>query len=332
MNKKIMHLIITVLGIAYLITSSCEKRDSLVTFDEFLSNKRIEEILLADNKLWVLSSTPQDFISITAVVPDYQISFLNLENNEFLMNDQIPAVIDIALDNSDKVYLATYDKKILVLNNDLSYELYFQMLDTTSIKSIAFDQDNDLWISTNKTGLYEFSGANTINYNTSNSILSSNNIGSMLIDFESNVWLVSCNDLLKIDDNITIVNDNNLESFNNFSCAFHLSFDKNNSLWVSKWDGNNHLILRKKNNSQWNEVEPFLSGSEYPIRFIESDREGNIWVAYSSYPKDRLAYYDSGLWNEILIELDEIVIQDVEINGDEIIVGTSKGIYKTIFH
>lgn len=332
MNKKIMHLVITVLGIAYLITGSCEKRDSLVTFDEFLSNKRVEEILLADNKLWVLSSTPQDFISITAVVPDYQISFLNLENNEFLMNDQIPAVIDIALDNSDKVYLATYDKKILVLNNDLSYELYFQILDTTYIKSIAFDQDNDLWISTNQTGLYEFSGADTINFNTSNSILSSNNIGSMLIDFESNVWLVSCNDLLKIDHNLTIVNDNNLESFNNSSCAFHLSFDKNNSLWVSKWDGNNHLILRKKNNSQWNEVEPFLSGSEYTIRFIESDREGNIWVAYSSYPKDRLAYYNSGLWNEILIELDEIVIQDVEINGDEIIIGTSKGIYKTIFH
>jgi len=332
MNKKIMHLIIAVLGIVYLITGSCEKRDSFVTFDEFLSNKFVEKILIADNKLWVLSSTPQDFISTIPVIPEYQISLLYLENNEFLMNDQIPAVKDIALDNSNKVYLATYDKKILVLNNDLSYELYFQMLDPTSIKSIAFDQDNDLWISTNKTGLYEFSGANTRNFNTSNSILSSNNIGSMVIDFESNVWLVSCNDLLKIDDNITIVNNNNLESFNNYSCAFHLSFDKNNSLWVSKWDGNNHLILRKKSNSQWNEVEPFLSDSEYPIRFIESDREGNIWVAYSSYPKDRLAYYDSGLWNEILIELNEIVIQDIEINGDEIIIGTSKGIYKTIFH
>lgn len=325
----IRHSIIAVFGILCILTGSCEKRDYFVTFDEFLSNKDVVDILISNNRLWVLSSTRQDFISYRARIPDYQISLLYLENNEYLINDQIPTIKYIAFDNNYKVYLVTH-RKILLLNDDLSYELYFQIQDTTSIKSIAFEQSNDLWIATNNTGLYYYNGSDAVVFNTSNSVLNSNNIISVLTDSESNVWVNTCNELFEIDENKTFRMDTDFSTINNSSCAFDLSVDKNNTFWVSKWDGNKHRIYKKEINSQWVEVESFETDNR-PIKFIKPDSKGNIWIAYSLYPKDRLAYYDSGMWNEIQFSLDEINIRDVEIVGDEIFVGTTKGIYKTAF-
>jgi hypothetical protein len=53
---------------------------------------------------------------------------------------------------------------------------------------------------------------------------------------------------------------------------------------------------------------------------------------YSESPKDIIAYYEVNSWVEIQIPLDAVIINDVEIYKNELILGTSNGIYKMTFN
>lgn len=147
------------------------------------------------------------------------------------------------------------------------------------------------------------------------------------MDSESNIWFIQGIELFKIDKNRILSKDANLFPINNPASAIFISADKNNTLWVSKWDGNNNLLFKKSTNSPWTEVNPPTSSAKWPIKFIKSDNEGTIWIAYSEYPKDILAYYDTDRWVEIQIPLDEVNILDAVTYKNELILGTAKGIY-----
>jgi len=147
------------------------------------------------------------------------------------------------------------------------------------------------------------------------------------MDSESNIWFIQGTELFKIDKNRTISKDPSIFPINNPASTIFISADKDNSLWVSKWDGHNHRLFRKSTDGPWTEVNPPISSVKRPIKFIKSDNKGTIWVAYSDSPKDILAYYDTDKWVEINVPLDEIIINDIEIYKNELILGTAKGIY-----
>lgn len=314
-------------GLIIFLTVSCERTDSNGYFPKQPDYDYINSLSVTGDVLWVLSSRPGDMLTLIAVIPPYQVSKINLADNKILKNDKIPGISSMVLDRNHQPYLATYDRRILKLNPDLSYEQYVAIPKIHSVQNMIFDQHNNLWVASYDGGLFFYNGSDTLRFNTSNSILTSNSIVSMASDSESNIWFIQGQDLFKIDKYNTISKDPNLFPINNLAGAFGLSADKNSTLWVSRWDGNFHRIFKKPLNSPWSVVDPPKSSAGRTVKFMKSDINGTIWIAYSDYPKDILAYYDSDKWTEVQIPLDEVSILDIVTYKNQLIIGTSEGIY-----
>ena len=172
-----------------------------------------------------------------------------------------------------------------------------------------------------------YNGIDTARFNISNSILNSNSIQWLTIDLDANIWFIQGTELFKIDSTLKISKDPNLLPLNNQTGAIFISADKNNALWVSKADAFSERLFKKDTNGPWTEIVPPSSATKRPLKFIKADNNGTIWLAYSDYPKDILAYYDTTRWVEIQIPLDKVNILDVVTYKNKLILGTSKGIY-----
>jgi ligand-binding sensor domain-containing protein len=312
------------------LTTSCKKTDTPLTYWEQPDYKYINQLHISGDKLWMISSNPSPYVTFVSILPPYQVSEVNLLNDQLLINDSIPAITTFDLDINQTPYLATFDKRVLKVNADLSYQQFLKIPKIHSIQKILFDQNNSLWVATYSGGLFFYDGSDTARFNTSNSILNSNSIQWLTMDSESNIWFIQGTELFKIDKNKIISKDPNIFPIDNKASTIFITADKNNSLWVSKWDGNNQRLFKKSIDGPWTEVYPPSSSLKRPIKFIRSDNKGTIWIAYSDYPKDILAYYDYDKWVEIQVPLDEVIINDVEIYKNELIIGTSKGIYTMI--
>ena len=290
-------------------------------------SKFINQLFISADNLWVISSDPTPGIDFIAVIPPYQVSVTNLKTSQFVMNDNIPGITRLVLDNNMIPFLATFDNRILKLKPDLTYTEYLAIPAKYSIKDIRFDGDNNLWIATSNGGLYSYNGTDTMRFNSSNSILNSDFIESMAKDAESNIWFVQGAELFKISNGGTLSKDPYLFPEENLGGAFNLCADGDNTLWVTRWDGIAHRIFKKSVNGPWTDVNPPESAVDRPIKLLRADSRGIIWIAYSESPKDILVFYDNDRWSEIQIPLDEIVITDVDIYNNGLIIGSSEGVY-----
>jgi hypothetical protein len=330
MYNKIKHLIYILVVISFL-SASCKKTDSPLNYFEQSDYNYIDQLHVSGDNLWVLSSNPNNNISTyLPVMPDYQLSVINMLNDQLLINKEIPAITRFDLDNNMTPYLATYDKRVLKVNKNLSYDQFLEIPKINSIQKMLFDNENRLWVATNSGGLFFYNGMDTARFNTSNSILNSNSIQWLTMDSESIIWFIQGTELFKIDSNLKISKDPNLLPINNPTSAIFISADKNNSLWVSKADAFGERIFKKDTNGPWTEIIPPTSASKRPLKFIKADNKGTIWIAYSDYPKDILAYYDTNRWVDIQIPLDEVSILDAVTYKNKLILGTSKGIYTIV--
>jgi hypothetical protein len=327
MTKRIKPLFV-IPGLIFFLSTSCKKTDPPLTYFEQPDYKYINQLHISGDKLWVISSTPGNVFTFLPVLPPYQVSVVNMLNDQFLINTKIPAITTFDLDKNQTPYLATFDKRVLKVNEDLSYEQFLEIPKINSIQKILFDKNNHLWVATSSGGLFFYDGTDTVRFNMSNSILNSNSIQWLTMDSESNIWFIQGTELFKIDKNRIISKDPGILPIINPSSTIFISSDKNNSLWVSKWDGNNNRLFKKNPDGPWTEVYPPNSSAKRPIKFIKSDNKGTIWIAYSDYPKDILAYFDIDKWVEIQVPLDEVIINDFEIYENHLILGTAKGIYK----
>ncbi len=327
MINRIKPLILILVVISFL-SISCKKTDVPLTYFRQADYKYINQLHISGDKLWVISSSPSPYFTFIAILPPYQLSEINLLNDQLLVNDSIPAITTFDLDLNQTPYLATFDRRILRVNEDLSYQQVLNIPKIHSIEKILFDKNNSLWVATYSGGLFFYDGSDTARFNTSNTILNSNSIQWLTIDSEFNIWFIQGTELFKIDKNGILSKDPNIFPIDNKAATIFITADKNNSLWVSKWDGNKHRLFRKSTVGPWTEVNPPGSSANRPIKFIKSDNDGIIWIAYSDYPKDILAFYDTDKWVEIQVPLDEVIINDVAIYKKELILGTSNGIYK----
>ena len=320
---------ILIIGIVCILPGSCKKEEIPENYLEEKDYTYINQLFVSDGKLWVLSSIPNRWISILPVLPRSQVSVTDLETGKYSFNNKIPSILTMSEESSQTPFLATFDRRILKLNDDLSYEDFFRIPVSCIVNEILCRNENDLFIATYSAGIYFFNGTDTVNFTSSTSLLETNHIPFITADNESNVLLMQSNRLFRIDMNRVMTRESDtLPLKRNQAAAGHISADKDNTLWVSKWDGNTDRIYKKTINSCWTEVQPPASSSGRNIRFIRSDSRGTIWIVYGKHPKDLLAYYDSDIWNVVDIPVDEIVILDVDTYKDEIITGTSEGIYK----
>jgi hypothetical protein len=322
-----MKKLVFLLGFLAYLFVACEKNSPKSDYLVQNSYEYINELHVKGDFLWVVSSRPQNYFNILPIIPPYYISKISLLDDKILLNKEIPATESFALDRNNEPFLATYDKRILKFNSDLSIEQLFSIPRINLIREMFYDRSDFLWIATSDGGLYFYDGNDTLKFSTTNSILTSNSVPSITIDSESNIWFIQERDLFKIDNNKTLIKDPNQIPIDNPSGIFDLSSDKNNTLFASKWDGNNQRLLKKMSNSAWTIIDPPTSSNNRLVRFLKSDNSGTIWICYSNYPKDVLAYFDTDKWIEISIPLDEIIILDIETYNNKLILGTSKGIF-----
>ena len=152
------------------------------------------------------------------------------------------------------------------------------------VNSVAFQQTGITWIGTDS-GLIRFDGVNAVLFNMSNAPFPSNNILSVEIDGNGNVWFISksvtttAHAVIKYDgSNWTIYNSSN--SGIPYFDITTLGIDQNNNIWVGTWA----LGIARFNGSQWtvyNSTNSGYNGGE--VSDFAFAANGDVWVTSSGY-------------------------------------------------
>jgi len=191
---------------------------------------------------------------------------------------------------STNSYLYQYDtiKRVFVT---LSKMLDFPEANgLVAIRTMAEDKDGNLWLTTQEKGLYflDLKNKKIISFsegaNPPNKILS-NNILSILIDSNQEVWVGSDKGLNRINiannENITYVHDPKNPGGLSHNFANYIYEDDLNNVWISTDGGGLNLYDRKTNNfihfNHNKEDGTSLLGDK--TNLIYENRQGLLWVA-----------------------------------------------------
>lgn len=168
-----------------------------------------------------------------------------------------------------------------------------KILDGYFVTSIAFDSKGNAWIGTFKQGLIKYNSAETVVYNSSNSIIpSSSVIWDIAVDSKDNVWIGS-DGLIKYDGTrFTLYNSSNSLIPEDF--VYSIDIDSKDNIWFTscrfrqgglvKYDGNAFQVFTPDN-------------SDLPVNSIRSiavDNDDNVWLALSEIVNDSYLVKISG--------------------------------------
>lgn len=209
-----------------------------------------------------------------------------------------------------------------------------QILDGFRIQSIAFDQFGNAWIGTYQQGLIKYNSAETIVYNSENSIISDTSIiRNIAIDSKNNIWF-SCDGLMKFDGSDFIhFNTENSPIPVNFVNS--LAIDSKDNIWFSssrvKQGG-----LVKYNNEEWTVFTP--ENSELPINLINSiaiDKDDQVWLALTEYvTQSYLVKISDDSWsvyNDSDLGFSPYFINNIQANSKNHICGTISYAFSSSF-
>ncbi len=166
-----------------------------------------------------------------------------------------------------KIYYGSIDR---ILKDHKIYDTKGQ----TGINAMLFTK-NRLWVCTGD-GIGYFTDSKT--YTPLEEIAMNNSVGSVMEDYENNLWFTSSRQgVMKLTSSIfTNVNryDELPEIVVNSTCIF------NNRLYVGTDTG--LMILNRKLKQQTDEITEMLSGTR--IRSLKADSRGNLWICtYGDY-------------------------------------------------
>jgi ligand-binding sensor domain-containing protein len=153
--------------------------------------------------------------------------------------------------------------------------------------SVAIDSIDNIWIGSQKRGLFKFNGSIWQNYNTSNSSIPSNVVSDLAVDSENNIWFGAGHCLVKLDTSGKFMKYDTLNSSFPYCKISKLAFDKSNCLWI----GTNDYGLMKYDRKDF---QFFTSIDEKleTIKFINAD-------SYKDLKKNNPIYLSYGGITEI---------------------------------
>jgi ligand-binding sensor domain-containing protein len=150
---------------------------------------------------------------------------------------------------------------------------YQKILDNYFVTSIAFDKLGNAWIGTFHTELIKYNSADTIVFDSNNSVLpSSGMISDIAIDSKNNIW-IACDKLIKYDGHsFTAYNDKNLNISKIISSP--IAIDSKDNIWfVSKgvvnYDGTTFNFFESENSKLPGKV----------VYDIAIDRNDVVWLS-----------------------------------------------------
>lgn len=173
--------------------------------------------------------------------------------------------------NENKSNINIVVQKCKIYNNENSG------LPDNSIRSLAFDNQNNLWVGSSNNGIAKFDGSNWTAYNTHNSSLPSNSIRCITVDYNNNVWIGTSNGLTKFDSQNWAVYDTT-NSILPYHIISSLAVDKNNVLWIGCGHATKGGVL-SFDGINWELYTP--ENSRLPcsiIHVIHVDEMNNKWI------------------------------------------------------
>jgi len=196
-------------------------------------------------------------------------------------------------------------------------------LPDNDIQALAIDNNNNIWIGTDKGGLAKFDGVNwwTV-YDTTNSGLPDNDVQALVVD-ESNIWIGTYEGgLAKFDGtNWTVYDTTNSGLPDDDITA--LAIDYNNNIWI----GTRQRGLVKFDGSSWTVYNIGNSGlPDDDIRALAIDYNNNIWIGTQD---GGLAVFDGTNWtvyNTSNSGLPSNWVNALAIEGSNIWIGTDGGL------
>lgn len=150
---------------------------------------------------------------------------------------------------------------------------FFGLPNNNSFRSVAVDNNGIKWIGTINNGLIRFDGSNFTIFNTSNSMVPSNNIYDLEIAPDGKLWVGTDFGLGKFDGtNWTVYRTSN--SGLTYNLIMEIAFE-NNNIWV----GTLNSLMKFDGNSQWTKFDTTNSGIPGGVvDFIRVDNNGNKWI------------------------------------------------------
>ena len=149
---------------------------------------------------------------------------------------------------------------------------YFEKTANYSCNNIAFDNNDNLWVATNK-GVAKLNGDSFDVYDISNSNIPSNMVNHIVFDVFNNLWVGTDNGLAKFNgNNWTIYNTGNSGLPDNF--VNYMIFEGNTDCWIATQSG-----LALFNQINWTVYD--TGNSDLPSDFVSSvqiDNNGNKWI------------------------------------------------------
>jgi len=166
-----------------------------------------------------------------------------------------------------------------------------------SVTDMRRDSINNIWISTEKNGIYYFDGVSKIVFDSTNSIFPSNHISSLCYNNRDILYAASFDKLYRfVNGAWEFCNPFNL-TLSSSDGIIKIESDKKGNIWIGtahsycyKWDGQNI-----KNYYPFNFLHPHCPQT------IGVDSRGRCWAGnYYSYPlKDTMIYFNGSVWNKI---------------------------------
>ncbi|MDC0584198.1 response regulator [Bacteroidales bacterium] len=198
--------------------------------------------------------------------------------------------------HSGKYYYIIHEHGLLECYNAANYSLEYidsslcQLLkDTTSKKKVFIDSQEDIWVYRYNIGLYRYNNRDKrwrhYSVESNNQQLTSNLIAGVEEDMDGQIWIATdhggINIINKIDDRITILNNNRYNPFSIPQNSVKQIFTDNQGIvWVTTYKKGiayfHHDI--NKFNHVYNEVDIKNSLPYNDVDCFAEDQHGNLWL------------------------------------------------------
>ncbi|MBN2835998.1 MAG: T9SS type A sorting domain-containing protein [Candidatus Delongbacteria bacterium] len=209
------------------------------------------------------------------------------------------SVIWLGTINYDNVDIIKYNYKESIFKN-FGFSDYGVEVDI--VMETEVDKDGNLWVATSNQGLLFFNGDNWLIYNSSNSLLPSDDVYDISINENNMVWIATKEGLAILENGIILVYDHSNSPLYG-GTVWQVCYDSDNICWVHDHNGE----IYKFDGSEWVEYSNFFG---YSVVDINVDANSNKWFVLSDFKKEVLVYNENGVR---VVEDNDIVPEEMEI-------------------
>ncbi len=194
---------------------------------------------------------------------------------------------DIEIDSDNNKWVTTMSYGLAFYNNSTWTYYTSAQMGTNCAFAIAIDNSGVKWIGTDN-GLVKYDGTNWTIYNTGNSPIPNDNVISLEIDINDNIWIGTggsgnTGGLAKFDrENWTVYTDDNSGLPSNY--ITDLMPDSEGNIWISTGGSQPGGLVKFDGDSNWkiyNSSNSDIPASDNRVQSVAMDSAGCVWVATS---------------------------------------------------